>query len=229
MTVQESRYGFQLTQRLTKPKLLLADDHKIVLDGLSRLLETDFLLAGTASNGMELVSQARALAPDVIVADISMPLLNGIDALRRLREEGITAKVVFLTMHPDVTYLSRAFEAGASGYVLKHAAADELVSAIRVAMGGGRYVSPELRHPSVEEFLDETSRHGKSTIELTPRQREVLQLLAEGKSAKEIGAILDISPRTVETHKYKMMDDLGCKTTAHLVHHAIRLGLVTPP
>lgn len=207
-------------------RVLLADDHKIVLDGLKGLLASEFLLCGTASDGMELVEKAKVEKPDVIVADISMPLLNGIDAVRKLREAGVTAKVVFLTMHPDLSYLSRALEAGASGYVLKHAAADELVMAIKDAMKGKTFISPQLRGASVEELLDETKRQGKQTIELTPRQREVLQLLAEGKSAKEIGAILEISARTVETHKYKMMDDLGVKTTAQLVQHAIKLGLI---
>lgn len=209
-------------------RVLLADDHKIVLDGLKGLLAADFELCGTAADGLELVEKAKATQPDVIVADISMPLLNGIDAVRKLREAGVESKVVFLTMHPDVSYLSRALEAGASGYVLKHAAADELVQAIQDAMRGRRFISPQLRGASVEELLDETKRQSKQAMELTPRQREVLQLLAEGKSAKEIGGLLDISARTVETHKYKMMDDLGVKTTAQLVQHAVKLGLITP-
>jgi DNA-binding NarL/FixJ family response regulator len=212
----------------TRPRILLADDHQIVLDGLRSLLEPEFELCGVASDGLALIEKARDLSPDAIVADISMPLLNGIDAVRKLREEGISAKVVFLTMHPDVTYLSRALDAGASAYVLKHAASDELVTAIRQVLRGGTFVSPQLRSPAVGDLMDETRRHVKPTIEITPRQRDVLQLLAEGKSAKEIGGLLEISPRTVETHKYKMMDDLGVKTTAQLVQHAIKLGLVTP-
>ncbi len=209
-------------------RVLLADDHKIVLDGLKGLLASEFLLCGTASDGIELVELAKREKPDVIVADISMPMLNGIDAVRKLREAGVDAKVVFLTMHPDVSYLSRALEAGASGYVLKHAAADELVMAIKDAVRGKTFISPQLRGAAVEDLLDETRRQGKQTLDLTPRQREVLQLLAEGKSAKEIGAILEISARTVETHKYKMMDDLGVKTTAQLVQHAVKLGLISP-
>jgi len=208
-------------------RILLADDHQIVLDGLRSLLAGQFELCGVAMDGHQLLERARQLQPDVIVADISMPLLNGIDAVRKLREEGVTAKVVFLTMHPDVSYLSRGMEAGASGYVLKHAASDELVTAIGAALRGETFVSPQLRTEAVTEFLDQTRRQGRESMELTQRQREVLQLLAEGKSAKEIGALLEISPRTVETHKYKMMDDLGVKTTAQLVQHAIKLGLVT--
>jgi RNA polymerase sigma factor (sigma-70 family) len=168
-----------------------------------------------------------ALSPDVIVADISMPLLNGIEAVRQLRAQGCQAKFIFLTMHQDAVYLSRALQAGASGYVLKHSAADELVNAIHEALRGETFVSQQLKTPALEERRDETRRHLKETLELTPRQREVLQLLAEGKSAKEIGAILDISPRTVETHKYKMMDDLGVKTTAQLVQYAIKHGLAS--
>lgn len=208
------------------PRILLADDHRIVIDGLRGLLSAEFELCGTAADGLALVEQAKALRPDVIVADVSMPLLNGIDAIRKLRSEGVTAKVVMLTMHPDVTYLSRALDAGASGYVLKHAASDELITAIWEVLRGRTFVSPGIRTPRVNELLDETRRHLEPVIDVTGRRREVLQLLAEGKSAKEIGAILDISPRTVETHKYKMMDDLGVKTTAQLVQHAIKLGLI---
>jgi DNA-binding NarL/FixJ family response regulator len=222
-------FGFQpwAPTMSSRPRILLADDHQIVLDGLSILLAREFELCGTVADGLALIERARVLRPDVIVADISMPLLNGIDAIRKLREEEIPSTVVLLTMHPDAGYLSRALAAGASGYVLKHAAADELIVAIRQALRGGKFISPQLRTAAVGNLLDETKRHAKQTIELTPRQRDVLQLLAEGKSAKEIGTLLGISPRTVETHKYQIMDDLGVKTTAQLVQHAIRLGLVS--
>lgn len=210
-----------------KPRILLADDHKIVLEGLRSLLAADFEVAGAAGDGRELLALAELLDPDVIVADISMPLLNGMEAARQLREAGSRAKIVFLTMHPEPSYLVRAIEAGANGYVLKHAASEELVQAIREALVGRVFVSPALRTPAVEERLDESRTRMRRTLELTGRQREVLQLLAEGKSAKEIGAILGISPRTVETHKYKMMDDLGVKTSAELIQHAVREGLVS--
>jgi DNA-binding NarL/FixJ family response regulator len=211
---------------MNKPKVLLADDHQIVLQGLKTLLDGEFDLVGFAADGRDMIEKARRLQPDVIVADVSMPLLNGIDACRQLRDEGCDAKVVFLTMHPDAVYATRALEAGALGYVLKHSAPDELVAAIHAALRGDKHVSTQLRTPAMEEFLDETRRGVRETIELTGRQREVLQLLAEGKSAKEIGGILNISPRTVETHKYKMMDDLGVKTSAQLVQYAIKHGLV---
>lgn len=211
-----------------KPRILLADDHQIVLDGLRSLLAADFDILATAADGRQLVDLAKIHDPDVIVADISMPLLNGIEAIRQLRESKSRAKVVFLTMHPDPSYLLRAMQAGASAYVLKHAASTELTGAIRQAIAGETYISPGLRTAAVEERLDETKVRLRQNLELTGRQREVLQLLAEGKSAKEIGGILEISPRTVETHKYKMMDDLGVKTSAELIQYAIREGLVTP-
>ncbi len=209
---------------MSRPKVLLADDHAIVLEGLERLLAPEFDLVATVHNGVEMVEACATHHPDVVVADVSMPLLNGVEALRKMRRQGDTTRVVFLTMHPDVTSATRALEAGASGYVVKHAASDELVAAIRDALVGRIFVSPSLRSPAVEERLVQGNTTG---LELTPRQHEVLQLLAEGRSAKEIGAILGISPRTAETHKYKLMDDLGLATTAELVHYAIRHGLVS--
>lgn len=212
---------------MNKPRVLLADDHQIVLDGLRGLLAPEFDLIGTALNGRELLDRARQLQPDVIVADISMPLLNGIDAAHQLRAAGAKAKIVFLTMHPDQTYATRALDAGASAYVLKHAASDELVTAIKSALRGETYLSPSLRTESLEAARASVSANTKTLAALTPRQREVLQLIAEGKSAKEIATILDISPRTAETHKYKMMDELGLKTSAELVQYAVRHGLVS--
>jgi DNA-binding NarL/FixJ family response regulator len=210
---------------MAKPTVLLADDHAIVVEGLRMLLAADFELVGVAQTGLEMVELCAARKPDVVVADVSMPVLNGIDALRRMRRQGDRTRVVFLTMHADVTSATRALEAGASGYVLKHAASDELVTALRDALAGRTYVSPALRSPAVEERLVREPG-APMRVELTPRQQEVLQLLAEGRSAKEIGAILGISPRTAETHKYKMMDDLGIGTTAELVQYAVRHGLV---
>lgn len=211
---------------MSKPRILLADDHAIVIEGLERLLAPEFELVGVARNGLEMVETCAKAKPDLVVADVSMPLLNGIDALHRMRRQGDTTPLVFLTMHPDVTSATRALDAGASGYVLKHSASDELVTAIRDALAGRTFVSPALMNPAMEERL--VRGRGKATgMELTPRQKEVLQLLAEGKSAKQIGAILGMSPRTAETHKYKMMDDLGLTTTAELVRYAVGHGLVS--
>jgi DNA-binding NarL/FixJ family response regulator len=212
---------------MSKPSILLADDHKIILDGLRGVLEEAFEIVACVTNGRELVDTAMRLQPDVIVADISMPMLNGIEAVRMLREAGCRAKVVFLTMHPDPTYATRALQAGGSGYVLKHSASDELVNAIQEVLRGGTWISAGVQTPAMIDITDESRRHVKQTVELTGRQREVLQLLAEGKSAKEIAAILDISARTVEAHKYRMMDDLGVKSTAQLVQYAIKHGIVS--
>lgn len=212
---------------MAKIKILLADDHQIVLEGLRSLLSVEFDVVGSASNGHELIEHCGRLHPDVVVADISMPLLNGIDAVGKLRAGGLSAKVVFLTMHTDASYATRAIQAGAQGYVLKHTASDELVDAIHEALAGRIYISKTLRNAAMDELLLTGRTHRKEEIALTARQREVLQLLAEGKSAKEIGGLLQISPRTVETHKYKTMDDLGVKSTAELVQYAIRHGLVS--
>ena len=162
----------------------------------------------------------------MIVADISMPLLNGIDSVRQIKKAHEEIKVVFLTMHPDVTYAASAFEAGASGYVLKHSAASELVTAIQSALRGKTYVTPLLAG-ELMQFYKQKPDHRDELTRLTPRQREVLQMLAEGRSAKEIASVLQISSRTVEFHKYRMMEELGMKTVAELVKYAINKGIVT--
>lgn len=213
---------------MKKPTVLLADDHQIVLDGLRRLLESEFELVGAVSDGQALVEEARRLSPDVVVADVSMPRLNGLDAAQKLREAGVKSRIVFLSMYADVTYAARALRAGALGYVLKTAASDELIEAVRAALLGRRFLSKAVSTASMSDLLNPAKRHVKHELELTPRQREILQLLAEGKSAKAIGEALGISARTVETHKYAMMDLLGVKTSAELVRHAVRHGLVTP-
>jgi DNA-binding NarL/FixJ family response regulator len=217
---------------MKRPRILIADDHRIVAEGLRSLLEPEFELIGIVEDGRALLDAAEKLRPDVIVADISMPLLNGIDAVRQLKKTREEIKVVFLTMHPDVTYAASAFEAGASGYVLKHSAPSELVTAIHSALRGKNYVTP-LLVGELMQFIKEKPESRDETTRLTPRQREVLQLFAEGRSAKEIATILNISPRTVEFHKYRIMDDLGLKTSADLVQYAVKHGIaaqsITPP
>jgi len=208
-----------------RPRILLADDHRIVAEGLRGLLEPEFELVGIVEDGRALLAAAEKLRPDVIVADISMPLLNGIDSVRQIKKTHEDIKVVFLTMHPDVTYAASAFEAGASGYVLKHSAPAELITAIRSALSGKTYVTPLLAGELMQFYKEKPDNRDENT-RLTPRQREVLQLLAEGRSAKEIATILNISPRTVEFHKYQIMDGLGLKTFADLLQYAIRHGIV---
>jgi DNA-binding NarL/FixJ family response regulator len=212
---------------MKRTQVLLADDHKIILDGLRSLLEPEFDIAGTVEDGRALVSAAQKLNPDVIVVDISMPLLNGIEAISQIKKTDPHVKVVFLTMHPDVTYAIRAFEAGASGYVLKHSASSELITAIHEATRGRTYVTPMIAGELVQSYMEGAGRQPEKTPPLTPRQREILQLLAEGRSAKEIASILNISPRTVEFHKYTMMSKLNLKTSSALIQYAIKHGITT--
>jgi DNA-binding NarL/FixJ family response regulator len=191
------------------------------------LLEPEFDLVGIVSDGRELVQAAMELRPDVIVADISMPSLNGIDAVARIRQTGVSCRVVFLTMQLDVSYARKAMAAGASGYVLKHSAHDELIKAIREALRGQTYVSPMIAGELLRSYREEGATHTDETRPLTPRQREVLQLSAEGRSAKEIASLLHISSRTAEFHRARVMKVLGIRTVAELVQYAIRNGLIS--
>jgi DNA-binding NarL/FixJ family response regulator len=211
---------------VSRPKVLLADDHRIVAEGLKGLLAGEFELVGLVEDGRELVKEAKKLRPDVIVADITMPHLNGIDALDALKKNDPRVKVVFLTMHREVAYARRALEAGASGYVLKHSAPDELVLAIRAALNGQKYITPALAGEVLASIQKDPGPSKDPASALTPRQRQILQLLAEGKTAKEISALLGISTRTVEFHKYEMMQSAGIATSAELVHFAIKHGIV---
>ena len=208
-------------------RVLLADDHVIVAEGLKGLLEPEFELIGIVQDGRAMLDAADRLQPDVIVADISMPLLNGIDAVRQIRKTGSDIRVVFLTMHPDVAYAVSAFEAGALGYVLKHSAPSELITAIRSALKGKTYVTPLIAGELMQFYKGGEYKKRKEHAQLTERQREVLQLLAEGRSARETASVLKISPRTVEYHKYRLMEDLGIKTVADLIKYAINNGIVT--
>jgi DNA-binding NarL/FixJ family response regulator len=212
---------------LTRTRVLLADDHKMVLEGLRSLLEPEFEIVGTAEDGRTLLRLVEKLQPDVTVVDISMPLLNGIEAARQIKEINPNIHIVFLTMHPDVNYAARAFAVGASGYVLKHSAPSELVLAIQAAMKGQIYITPAIAGELMQSYKEGSHPPKESRIKLTRRQREVLQLLAEGHSAKEAADILCISPRTVEYHKYKMMEELNIKTSSELVGYAIKHGIVT--
>ena len=210
---------------MTRPRVLLAEDHPIVAEGVRGLLAADFDLLEVAEDGHALVEAAHRLLPDVVVADISMPSLNGIEALAAMRRDGLWIPVVFLSMHRDVAYVRRALEAGAAGYVLKQAATTELLQGVRSALEGGTFVSP-----AVAGQVSEVMKRGPATSSgrvggLTLRQLEILRMLAEGLSAKEIAAKADISPRTVEFHKYQMMEALHAKRSVDLVRFAIRHGI----
>ena len=212
---------------MNRPKVLLADDHVLVAQALELLLQREFNVVGTVSDGRALLKAAGELLPDVVVVDIGMPLLNGLDAAEQLKTLHPHIKVIFLTQNREPRFAVEAFRRHASGYLLKDSAASELTAAIREALRGKSYISPAITKGMVEEVL---SPHADQIAlrDLSAREREVLQLLAEGKSMKEVAALLDISPRTVEFHKYRIMELLRVKTNAELVQQAIKLGLIAP-
>lgn len=210
-------------------RLLLADDHALMLEGLLRLLSSEFEIVGTAINGRLLVEEAKRLNPDVIVVDVTMPEMNGIEAARRLRTVVPAAKIVFVSQQLDPAYLHAAFAAGAMGYVAKQSATNELVKAIHLALNNRYYVTP-LVNREAAEFISLNSRKNPSPMfgsELTPRQREVLQLVAEGKSTKEISTALQISVKTVEFHRNNLMDELGVRSIAELTRFAVSRGIIS--
>jgi DNA-binding NarL/FixJ family response regulator len=210
-----------------RAKILLADDHKVLTEGLSKLLSQQYEVMGTVSNGRELVSAAKEHKPDVIVADISMPLLNGIDAIKMLRKAGVRSKFVMLTMHLDVSLAVQSFRVGASAYVLKSVASDEIRSAVETALRGRTYLSSGFPMDLISVLAEAARRPMSEGPTLTRRQREVLQLVAEGKTMKEVATVLSISTRTAESYKYDIMRVLGMHTNAELVQYAIRIGLIT--
>jgi DNA-binding NarL/FixJ family response regulator len=210
---------------MTKPRVILADDHRMVTEGLRSIIETAFDLVEMVEDGKTLLEAVQRQRPDLVVLDVSMPVLNGIDAAAQLRKDNPNLKIVFLTMHRDVLYVKRAFENGASAYVLKHSAPAELINAMREALEGRTYVTPELVSDETEILSSGPSGRRTSSLRLTPRRREILQLVAEGRSAKEVGRILQISSRTVEYHKYRIMDDFNLRTTADVIQFALRHGL----
>jgi len=214
---------------MKRHKILLADDHTIVLEGIGKILEQHFDLVGKAVDGRALLETAQRLRPDAVVIDIGMPLLNGIDAARQLAKTVPQTKIVFLTMHSEPAYVSEAFGAGASGYVLKQSAGSELVFALKEVLQGRYYVTPRVAGEIVGGFV--RRERGKPDIpraaQLTDRQREVLQLVAEGQSVKEIAATLDVSVKTVEFHKRRLMDQVGVRTTAGLTKYAMTHGLIS--
>jgi RNA polymerase sigma factor (sigma-70 family) len=213
---------------MKRPTVLLADDHAIVVEGLRRVLEPHFDVVGAVADGFALVETAQKLKPDVIVVDVSMPLLNGIEATRQIRATNQRTKIVFLSMHPDVVYVSEALLAGGSGYVLKSSAGIEIVMAIREALQGKTFLTPAIDKTTLEVQVKRDQRSGDVLHSLSPRQREVLQLVAEGWSTKEIAEVLQISPRTVEFHRYRTMESLGLHTIAELVQYAIKHRIVAP-
>ena len=208
--------------RQTRPRVLLADDHALFAAGLTKLLEPNFEVVGTASNGRALVEAAKDCHPDVVLLDISMPVLNGLEAARQLSATKPTPKLVFVTMHSDRPFVLESFRAGASAYVLKQSAASELSTALEEVLKDRIYVSPVLANLVPQGFLDSP---GKPVTVLSARQRQVLQLVAEGHTAKDIAGLLKISAKTVEFHKGMIMKKLNLHTAAELTRHALKHGI----
>jgi DNA-binding NarL/FixJ family response regulator len=203
------------------PRTLLADDHVLVAEGLNRLLGDYCDVVGTVADGNSLVAMATELKPDVIIADLSMPGLSGLEAIAQLRARGLTAKIIILTMHTDPRIAKEAIKAGAVGFVSKQAAGQELRAAIDSVMTGGIYVSPQ-----VAQRIGSLPAAEKTAVTLTARQRQVLQLIAQGYRMREIASVLQVSRRTVEAHKYEIMRVLQFRNTAELVRYAAWLGLI---
>ncbi len=211
---------------MKRHRILIADDHRLFADGLRVLLEPEYEVVGLVQDGKELIEAARKLQPDVIVTDVSMPSLSGLEAAEQIRQLGIASRVIVLTQHREVIYAKRALEVGAVGYLLKHAASSELVAAVREAIQGRTFISPMIAGELFESYRHEgeiKDSHGH----LTARQLEVVKLVAEGYSAKQIASTLKISVRTAEAHKANALDALGFKSTAELVQYAIRNGLIS--
>ena len=206
------------------PRVLLADDHALLLGAFEKLLAEDCEVVGKVSDGRALVAAAETLRPDIVVLDIQMPLLNGLEAGRQIKQRLRDTKLVFLTINEDPDLAAEAFQAGASGYLLKRSAASELITAIREVMQGRSYVTPLVTEGLVGSLLHVHER--SSAHELTPRQREILQLLAEGRSMKEVAGVLNVTPKTVAFHKYRMMEQLKVKSTAELIRYAFQHHIV---
>jgi DNA-binding NarL/FixJ family response regulator len=211
---------------MNRYRVLIADDHRIFAEGLRGLLETEFEVVGLAGDGQELVAAATRLKPDVIVTDVSMPSLNGIEAAEHLRELGVDAPIVFLTQHRDLAYARRALAVGALGYVLKHAASSELITAVQEAIQGRSFISSLIAGELLQTFREPSTLEDPNR-QLTARQREVVKLVAEGCSAKQIASKLGISIRTAEAHRANTLDALGFTSTAEIVQYAIRHGIIS--
>ena len=209
-----------------KPTVLIADDHQMFLDGLRGLLQDRYDIVGQANSGEELLGLAEEQQADVIVSDLSMPGLSGLNALKRLRSRGVTSKVIILTMHEEPEYAAEAINVGASGYVLKNEASNELISAVDQALAGGMHLPAAIMRDVLDIMSGRSDGVSATQEPLSERHEQILRYLAQGMVAKEIGDQLHISSRTVEYHKYKLMEKLGVKTTAELIQFAIKSGFL---
>ena len=213
---------------MKRTRILLADDHAMVCAGFRKLLEPEYDVVGTVGDGRALLKAVAQLKPDLVLVDVGMPLLNGLDAGRELRKHVPHTKLIFLTMNPDPDIAAEALRIGASGYLLKNSGGDELLQAVRDALKGISYVTPQIAKAMKENYIRDPKSLDRPR-HLTGRQREVLQMLAEGRSAKEIAYTLQLSVRTVHFHKYSIMEQLGIKTNSELVQYAIKHAIISPP
>ena len=212
---------------MARSRIILADDHTLVLEGLHRILEDQYDIVGMAEDGRTLLTVAQRHNPDVVVMDISMPQLNGLDAARQLHKLLPTCKIIFLTMHADPSYAKEAFQAGASAFLLKRSAASELILAIQAVLKEQFYVTPMIAKDVLLPLCGVSERSSTMKSPLTPRQREVLQLVGEGKSVKDIASILHVSGKTVEFHKANVMRSLNLHSTVELTKYAVAHGMVS--
>jgi DNA-binding NarL/FixJ family response regulator len=212
---------------MRRTSILLADDHTMFCEGLKKMLEPEFEVIACVKDGHALVRTAVDLKPDLVLVDVGMPLLNGLDAARSLKKLMPRVKLIFLTMSPDPDIASEAMKMGASGYLLKNSEADELLKAVRDAVRGNSYVTPQMRDAMEESFIRDPKSLGRPK-RLSDRQREVLQMLAEGRPMKEVADVLHISRRTVRFHKHQIMEELGLKTNSELVQYAIKHSIIIP-
>lgn len=213
---------------MSKPRILLADDHMLILDGLRNLLERHYDLVGTVQDGQSVLNAARRLQPDLVLMDVAMPVLNGLQAGHRLREQLPTIKLLYVSMYGDAPYVEEALRIGASGYVLKRSGWEELSRAIEAVLAGKQYVSRELSAAMPQSSVQPSTPEDSSTRSLTERQRQILRLVAAGYTAKEIGRMLHITSKTVEFHKGRMMRQLQLQSTVELARYALMHGLSNP-
>lgn len=212
---------------MPKPRVILAEDHGLVADGIKALIGGEFDLIGVVGNGLELIERCERDRPDLALTDVSMPVLNGLDALREIRKRSLRTKVIVVTGSADVGIATEAFRAGACGFVLKHAASDELLTALREASRGGTFITPRIAGDVLQRLMEDPDDDGSA--DLTPRERQVLQLIAEGRSSKEAAALLRVAARTIEFHKRNVMAKTGLRSTAELARFAAKIGLVADP
>jgi DNA-binding NarL/FixJ family response regulator len=211
---------------MRRPRIILADDHRLLADALKSILDPEYDVVAVVGDGQSLLERAESLKPELIVLDIAMPKLNGLDAARKLKATNPALKIVIMTMNEDPYLVGEAFRAGASAYLLKQGAALELTDAIAIVLRGGTYVSSQAA-PGLRDVSLRAPKHRDHAPEPTPRQREVIQLLAEGRSMKEVAEVLQITPRTVASHKYGVMELLRLRNNAELVQYAIKHGMIS--